>query len=83
MLLIAAVPAMVWVAVGADDGHRVWIGAMFALIVAPVAQLERKGRFTVPAPLVFLGAASYSLYLVHEPLISVAARLLTGSWPIL
>jgi peptidoglycan/LPS O-acetylase OafA/YrhL len=82
MLLLAPFPAILWAAMGADDSHRVLIGAMFALIVAPVAQLERKGRFNVPAPLVLLGAASYSLYLVHEPLVSVAARLLSGSWPI-
>jgi peptidoglycan/LPS O-acetylase OafA/YrhL len=62
--------------------ERLLIGAMFALLVAPIAQLEQNGQFTVPAWLVVLGATSYSLYLVHYPLISAAVRfspvLITG-----
>jgi exopolysaccharide production protein ExoZ len=43
-------------------------------LIAPIAQMERRELFRVPGWLVFLGAASYSLYLVHTPLISAVAR---------
>lgn len=53
---------------------RLLIGAMFALLIAPIAQLEREERFKVPSFLILLGAASYSLYLVHYPIIATLAR---------
>jgi exopolysaccharide production protein ExoZ len=71
-----------WIWAGANDGGaRVFVGAAFACIIAPLAQLERRG-LGVPAPLVLLGAASYSLYLIHVPIISVVARIVHGSWVI-
>lgn len=71
-----------WIWAGANDGGaRVLVGAAFACIIAPLAQMEREG-LSVPAPLVLLGAASYSLYLIHVPIISVAARVVPGTWTI-
>jgi exopolysaccharide production protein ExoZ len=55
---------------------------MFALLVAPIAQLERRG-FVVPRALLLLGAASYSIYLIHTPLISASARLMRAGWLVL
>jgi peptidoglycan/LPS O-acetylase OafA/YrhL len=45
----------------------------FVLLVAGVVRLEEAGRFAVPAWLVLIGDASYSLYLLHE---SVSGLLL-------
>jgi exopolysaccharide production protein ExoZ len=77
---MAALPLAGWVLLGAGEPSRVLVGLAFALAIAPVAQLEERGRFVVPAPLVWLGAASYSLYLVHSPIVSVVARLLRGHY---
>jgi exopolysaccharide production protein ExoZ len=79
LLLLVPVFVGIWIFLGADADHRVWMGAAFACIVAPLAQIERKG-LRVPPSLVALGAASYSLYLVHVPLVSMTARVVGGSW---
>lgn len=76
MLLLVPTPFLTWIWFGAGEGSsRILTGLAFMLLIVPIAQLERKDRFTVPRWLVFLGAASYSLYLVHTPLISIAARI--------
>jgi len=59
------------------------LGVMFALIIAPVAQLERARHFTVGRPLILLGAASYSLYLAHLPVVSVVSRIASNGVSIL
>lgn len=82
LLLLALLPLLVWVALGADEAHRAWTGAMFALIVAPLAQFEQRG-LRVPRTLVLLGSESYSLYLIHDPLISASARVLHQGWLII
>lgn len=45
-------------------------------------KLEQEGRIRIPAALVFLGAASYSIYLAHYPAIAVASRFNVSSWPL-
>lgn len=62
--------------------HRVFIGAPLALVVLGSVMYERCHEFRIPALLLHLGAGSYAIYLVHGPIISLAARLLTGaeSW---
>ena len=79
-----AAPLLVawWAWRGAEDSERVLIGAAFACVVAPLAEVERRG-LRVPPALVSLGAASYSLYLVHLPIVSAVARLSSNSWAIL
>lgn len=59
-------------------GERVLIGLMFALLIAPIAQLERRKMLNMPDFIVVLGAASYSLYLVHEPIVALVGRLGAG-----
>ena len=43
-----------------------------------LALAERTFEFRLPRPLLLLGAASYSIYLVHNPVQSLVARLLRG-----
>ena len=45
-------------------------GLPSALIVVGSVALEQQGRFKVPGPLVFLGDASYSIYLTHAMFVS-------------
>ena len=71
LMLFAAVPVLLY----PFFPDRLLIGAMFALLIAPLAQLENEGRFTVPIWLIVLGAASYSLYLVHYPVVAAVTRL--------
>jgi exopolysaccharide production protein ExoZ len=51
-------------------------GAGAALLIVGIATLEDRGRFVVPRPLKFLGDASYSIYLIHDPLIISLAPVL-------
>jgi exopolysaccharide production protein ExoZ len=74
LLIFAPVPFLLWIYLGATDETSILTGLGFMLIIAPIAQMEREERFVVPRWLVFLGAASYALYLVHTPLISAVAR---------
>lgn len=61
---------------------RIYIGLVFAAIIVLFTKVE---NLEVPAPrfLLYIGAASYSIYLVHNPAQSVFARLilmLSESW---
>jgi peptidoglycan/LPS O-acetylase OafA/YrhL len=38
-------------------------------------EAERQGRVTTPSSLRLLGDASYALYLIHYPLLSILARI--------
>lgn len=72
--------------VSAVAPSRIVIGVAFAMLVlaatSPIAARHRVWR-----PLVVLGAASYSVYLVHNPVLSIAVRLVravlpdVGVWP--
>lgn len=79
LIVVAPILLVIWILLGGDDAHRVWVGAAAACVIATLADSERHGR-SVPRPLLFLGAASYSLYLVHCPIISAVARLVPGVW---
>ncbi|QIG79537.1 acyltransferase family protein [Stakelama tenebrarum] len=48
-------------------------------IVAGLVLLERERPISVGKPLLFLGNASYSIYLVHTPILSVATKLMMAS----
>lgn len=61
---------------------RIYIGLVFAAMIVLFTKVE---NLEVPAPrfLLYLGAASYSVYLVHNPAQSVIARILpilSESW---
>jgi exopolysaccharide production protein ExoZ len=51
----------------------------FALALAGIAKFEGAGRFAVPAVLVFMGNATYSLYLVHESVSGLLLKVLIRS----
>ncbi|MFC0242359.1 acyltransferase family protein [Rhodopseudomonas telluris] len=56
----------------------VWIyGVGAALTIAGAAALERGSGFTAPPFVRLLGDASYAIYLVHYPVVSVASKAFT------
>ena len=63
--------------------HRVLFGASIVPIVVAMVLLERKG-LRAPEWLVFLGSASYAIYLVHKPVISLVVRIsdYASFWPL-
>ncbi|MEN8739425.1 MAG: acyltransferase [Phaeobacter gallaeciensis] len=67
-----------FVALGADKPDRWLIGVGCACVLPVLYDLERAGRINVPGWLVFGGAMSYALYLIHNPLISLVARAAGG-----
>ena len=60
----------------AQPGVTLLAGLGAALALAGVTELERRGRLRVPRPLLFLGDASYSIYLVHFLVLSLVAKVL-------
>jgi peptidoglycan/LPS O-acetylase OafA/YrhL len=77
-----AVFAASWIcACYTDIAHKqfllVWAyGAGATLLIRGTMELERSGRLaTAPASMRFLGAASYSIYLVHFPVVSAFCKL--------
>jgi len=53
---------------------RLAYGLASAAVIVGLAQAERAGRLPVAPSLALLGAASYSIYLVHSPVLGYAAR---------
>ena len=49
-------------------------GVFASIAIAGLAQLENQGRVRVGKVWVFLGAASYCIYLVHYPVLTLAGR---------
>jgi exopolysaccharide production protein ExoZ len=49
-------------------------GVASSILIIGIVCLEKHGHLVLPRWLVFLGEASYSLYLVHYPLISTGAK---------
>lgn len=52
---------------------KTYLGIGFMFIVIGLCSVESRVRY--PDVLIFLGAASYSVYLIHNPVISVANRI--------
>lgn len=50
------------------------LGAASAALILGLAEAELRGAIRTPAPLVFLGAASYAVYLVHYPVALVLTK---------
>lgn len=51
----------------------------FGLALAGIAKLEAAGRLTVPTFMVFMGNATYSLYLIHELVSGLLLKVLIRS----
>jgi exopolysaccharide production protein ExoZ len=58
------------------DAISLTVGISIAFLVLGMIELERSKRLKVWQPLNFLGNASYSIYLIHFPVISFTMRLL-------
>jgi exopolysaccharide production protein ExoZ len=72
LLMLLAIPAL-WAE--AHYGARIFVGLAAAFLMAPLAQLEKSRGLPVPDLLILLGAASYSIYLIHYPVIAAMNRL--------
>jgi len=78
--------ALLTLQVTAATPNRVLIAAAFALLVF-TATSPMAARYSVRRPLITLGAASYAVYLLHNPVLSLAVRLVKvvlpgiGVWP--
>ncbi len=66
----------VFVPVLGETARNLLYGVASAVALAGIVSYERDHRLRVPAILSTLGAASYSIYLVHYPALSVVARLM-------
>jgi exopolysaccharide production protein ExoZ len=67
------------------EAHRAFLGVMaIGPVVLGLALFERQLGFNLPSLVGVLGASSYAIYLVHNPVQSVVARLLqqSGNWPL-
>lgn len=69
-------PLALFAALGAPPSATFLVGLAIAFALPPVCRMELDGRLRVGPRLLLLGAASYALYLVHDPLISVVSRVL-------
>ncbi|MEO7247341.1 MAG: acyltransferase [Novosphingobium sp.] len=70
-----------WILTGCNREFSVLVGLGFAFLLPPLMALENAGKLSVSPTLVFLGAASYAICLVHNPVISAVARLIPfGGW---
>ncbi len=61
------------------DSHpanRLLIGCSIAVMLPWACNLEIKEKLYIPEAFVFGGAVSYSIYLIHNPLLSLTSRML-------
>lgn len=61
--------------VGGSREASVLIGAGIAFLMPSMCRAELDGRIRVSSAALFMGAASYAIYLVHNPALSVLARI--------
>ncbi|GJE43426.1 acyltransferase family protein [Methylobacterium soli] len=76
-------------ALGTDPAGpaRMGFGVAVAFLVAGAVWLERAGSLAAPGWLIRLGDASYAIYLVHNPVASLGARIagrfeMLRPWPV-
>jgi peptidoglycan/LPS O-acetylase OafA/YrhL len=53
---------------------RLAVGGAVALALVPLCRWDLAGRIHVAPSLMLLGAASYAIYLIHNPLVTLLAR---------
>lgn len=76
----AALSLLLYLAAGAGTEARAIFALSMAFTVVALVRAERDGRLRVPNFLTVLGAASYSIYLVHSPLVGLGAALSDRWW---
>jgi exopolysaccharide production protein ExoZ len=72
---VSSMLILTFLLVGAQRDASWLIGFAIAALIPWVCRTERAGAFSVPHWLVFGGAASYAIYLIHNPLLSLTSRL--------
>ncbi|WP_158258233.1 acyltransferase family protein [Rhodopila globiformis] len=72
MLALAALVALFLTLT--PEAHRVWFGVALAPLIVGLALLERSRPLAPVSWLLLLGNASYAIYLVHDPVVSVVIR---------
>jgi len=76
LLLVCATICLVGsAALEFDRVYSPLFGLALAFALVPAIRAEWSGRLRVPGALMLLGNASYAIYLVHFPLVSVLARI--------
>ncbi|MDB5697528.1 MAG: exopolysaccharide biosynthesis protein [Alphaproteobacteria bacterium] len=63
-----------------DSWVRLLFGAAIAAAIVPIVRAELAGKLRIPFFLLVLGEASYALYLVHNPIVSLVVRLSPQDW---
>ncbi len=61
-----------------EEISRVWFGVAMAIVIAGLVRMEMSGSIVAPHWLFFLGNASYAIYLIHGPVISIASGMLAS-----
>ena len=78
MLVVSAAALWLWWMLGEKVEYSVLIGLAVACAIPMVALRETDGKLTMPPLLIFLGTASYSIYLIHGSIISIVIRLFSS-----
>lgn len=74
-VVVSSLLILAFLLVGAQRDESWLIGFAIAALIPGVCHAERASAFSVPRWLVFGGAASYAIYLIHNPLLSLTSRL--------
>lgn len=83
LLIAGSLPIGGFLVLGGNLDSSMVFGLGMALIIAATVQAESTGRLTIATPLILLGNASYAIYLVHFPLMSIVTwrlRVLGADW---
>ena len=73
--LILGFLSMVLLLIGQSaEEQRVMFGLPFSILILGTVLLERKVKLVLPRSLVLIGDSSYSIYLIHNPLLSLTSR---------
>lgn len=83
LLPLAAALVLAWALGNSSGDHSLLIGLACACAILQLSLMEKRGALRVPEPLIFLGAASYALYLVHSAVIAMVVRIVPGVWPVI
>ena len=65
-----------YIFLGSHPANRLLIGFSIAAMLPWACNLEIKEKLYIPDVFVFGGAVSYSIYLIHNPLLSLTSRML-------
>lgn len=72
---LSIVSLAAFLGLGAERNVSVLFGLAIAFALVPLVRANAAGKITVARWLMYFGGASYSLYLIHLPVISVTLRI--------